>query len=256
MAPTYTITAADVAAVSGDSALVEGVEFDWGSTPRKIKPPASVSLVNAQWIVDHCRFAEAVFVGMGRPPILTAAGKVQTGTNPVTGNPELTSITPSLQLDWVIETQKNSGVFIIEDVYNPTYTAANGTPPYINVSGVDIRYVVTRNSTIQQISSGDAGGFTATDRTTLQSANTQATTAATNTGTLESRLTETRAANLDDIPEISNDAAALARGNIEVDAAANTLTLRKPDGTALVTYNLTDENDVATIVGALQRTAQ
>jgi len=73
---------------------------------------------------------------------------------------------------------------------------------------------------------------------------------------LHSRLTDARAANLDDIPEISNDAAALARGNIEVNAAANTLTLRKPDGTILVTYSLTDENDVATIVGALQRTAQ
>lgn len=126
----------------------------------------------------------------------------------------------------------------------------------IEVANVNQVSIVPTNSAglIQVNTSG--GTFTATDRTTLQSANTQATTAATNTGTLESRLTETRAANLDDIPEISNDAAALARGNIEVDAAANTLTLRKPDGTILVTYSLTDENDVATIVGALQRTAQ
>lgn len=186
MAPTYTITAADVAAVSSDSALVEGVEFDWGSTPKKIRPPSTVAQVGAQWVVDHCRFIEASHVGLGRPAILTASGKVQTGTNPITGNPELTSITPVLQDDWVVETQKSSGTFFVIDIYNPTFTEANGTPPYINVPGVDIRYIQTRNGTIQQISSGDTGGFTSSDRTLLQ-------TSATNTTTLLTRWTDTLA---------------------------------------------------------------
>ena len=73
---------------------------------------------------------------------------------------------------------------------------------------------------------------------------------------LQNRLTPARAENLDSIPVIADDTAALARGDISVDPVANTLTLRKPDGTALVTFDLTDENDVAKIVGAVQRTAQ
>jgi hypothetical protein len=261
MAPTYTITSADVAAVSGDSALVAGVEFDWGSTPRKIKPPASVSLVNAQWIVDHCRFAEAVSVGMGRPPILTAAGKVQTGTNPITGNPELTSITPSLQLDWVIETQKSSGVFIIEDVYNPTYTAANGTPPYINVSGVDIRYVVTRNSTIQQIAAGDTGGFTSSDRTTLNAT----ATAVSSLNNLSAEQAEAAALaaiiafdplTADGIGTIEANIGLLldaSYGDYTVDATANTGTIFKLDGTIGKVFDLFDENDAPASQGVYKR---
>ncbi|MEO1208594.1 MAG: hypothetical protein AAFX78_03545 [Cyanobacteria bacterium J06638_20] len=73
---------------------------------------------------------------------------------------------------------------------------------------------------------------------------------------LQNRLTPTRAANLDSIPVIADDTAALARGDISVDTTTNTLTLRKPDGTAHKIFNLTNENDVATIVGALQRTGQ
>lgn len=266
MPATYTITAADVAAVSGDSALVEGVEFDWTSTPKKIKPPASVSLVDAQWIVDHARFAEDRDVAMARPSILTASGKIQTGTNPVTGNPELTSITPVLQDNWVIETQKSSGVFVVQDIYNPTYTAANGVPPYINVSGVDIRYVVTRNSTIQQISGGDAGGFTSSDRTQLTTAATQSTAANTAIAALNDLSTAdvTSAVDLSTIE--SNIGLVLAQATIArkgvtnrhlIDADANTGTLYDDDGaTPLYVFDLLGSDGTANSEQVYERRPQ
>jgi hypothetical protein len=54
------------------------------------------------------------------------------------------------------------------------------------------------------IASGEGGNFTASDRATLASANSQATAAATNTSTLLSRLTTARAAALDLLQGISD----------------------------------------------------
>ena len=126
-------------------------------------------------------------------------------------------------------------------------------PLFTNNAGA---LVNTQQSVVALGYSTGGGTFSSSDRALLSSANTQATTAASNSGTLESRLTAERATNLDAIPTIADDTAALARGDIEVDSDTNTLTLRKPDGTILITYNLTDADDVATLVGALQRTAQ
>ncbi|MEL6853521.1 MAG: hypothetical protein AAFO83_00260 [Cyanobacteria bacterium J06607_13] len=262
MAPTYTITAADVADVSVDSALTEGTEFDWGSTPKKIRPPASVAQVDAQWIVDNCRFAEATHVGMTRPPIITASGKIQTGTNPATGDPQFTSITPVLQDDWVVETQKISGVFLLIDILNPTYTNANGVPPYINVSGVDIRYTTTRNGTIQQVSGG-SGGLTSGQAVQLLTAATQSAAAVAaiaglndlSTAEVETAaiaaLTNYDAATAADLSDIQSNIglilqdAEISRKGVTnrhlIDATANTGTLFDDDGeTPLYVFDLKD----------------
>jgi hypothetical protein len=269
MAPTYTITAADVAAVSADSALVAGVEFDWGSTPKMIKVPASVSQVDPQWLVDHCRIAEASDVGLARPFIIAADGKVQTGTDPITGLPTLTSITPVLQDDWVIETQKTSGLFVIVDAYNPTYTDATGDFPFVEVSGVKIVYSTTRNGTIQQIASGDAGGFTGSDRTTLNATATAI--SALNDLSAEQAEAAALAAitafdppTADDLGTIESNIglilaqATIARKGItnrhKIDAAANTGTLYDDDGTTpLYVFALLDSSGTAASTGVFER---
>lgn len=103
-------------------------------------------------------------------------------------------------------------------------------PPRSRVSGFDalITYAISTG--------GSGGNFTNSDRQDLQQ--TLANTNTTNT----------------QLMTIGDDTAALARGDISVDPVANTLTLRKPDGTVLVSFDLTDENDVAKIAGAVQRT--
>ena len=168
MPVTYTITASDVASADPASALTEGIIINW--TDEIIHVPASVNSINPQWIVDHGQFAASTHIGIARPSILTASGKIQTGTDPDTGDPIFTSITPVLQRNWRIETLKLSGTFQITDIFNPTYTKANGVPPYIDTAGVDIRYIQTRNATIAQVSTG-SGLSSAQDATLTAIAN-------------------------------------------------------------------------------------
>ncbi|MEM6866996.1 MAG: hypothetical protein AAF528_01235 [Cyanobacteria bacterium P01_C01_bin.121] len=254
MPPTYTITAADVASVDASSALVEGVMFDWGT--QRIKPPTTVSQVDPQWLVDHCRFAEDTLIGSTREHIIEASGKVQIGRNAITGDPELTGITPVLQNDWVIETQKTSGLFVITDVYNPTYTQSSGTPPYIDIPGVDIRYVTTRNSTIQQISSGNGGG-SGGEGGGLGPGALAAISKILAHVSYVSQLASAGGFSAEDkalLQQIATDAGAIARGDVAINEAENTITLYRVDGTPLTTFRPSDSNGQPTVAGFLQRT--
>ena len=152
MPVTYTITSGDVASVDAASSLVAGVIFDW--TNQVIKIPDTINSIGPQWIVDHARFAADTIKGMARGTIVKASGKIQKGTDPDTLTPILTAVTPTLQENWIVETLKTSGTFIITDIYNPSYTEINGIPPYVDVAGVDIRYRETSNAVIAQITTG------------------------------------------------------------------------------------------------------
>lgn len=58
------------------------------------------------------------------------------------------------------------------------------------------------------------------------------------------------------ISTIFNDVSALARGDISVNDFDKTLTIRRPDGTVVAVFDLSDKDGVPAIVGAVQRTAQ
>lgn len=133
MAPTYTITSGDVASASGDSSLVAGVVFDWGS--QIISVPSSVPVVNAQWVVDHAKFAESTVVGMSRKKICDAYGKYKKGVDPETSLDILAGVEAILLDSWLISTTKTSGVFLVKDVYKP-----DGSYPIAPNPSVELRY--------------------------------------------------------------------------------------------------------------------
>lgn len=150
---TYTISSSDVLASPN---LVAGVVFDF--TNKKIQVPSSVNQVSGQWIVDHCRKAEDTFIGIGNTgdiAIVDGSGKVQLGVDPDTLLPIVTGVKAVLRSTWRIVTLKTSGQFVIFDVYKP-----DGSLPYDNVSGVDIRYRQSLDSSLVTTDSG--GGSTLT----------------------------------------------------------------------------------------------
>ncbi|MGD1941863.1 MAG: hypothetical protein ACFB0G_11175 [Leptolyngbyaceae cyanobacterium] len=164
--------------------------------------------------------------------------------------------TTFLMSDWQIGFPDQNLLVIVEgELLLDQATNTNGQRFYYGNLSPSSRVNVelqtpTYNEVIEVSSNGViSSSFTTDDRAKLEAINT-------NVNTLLERVTAQRAQNLDALPAIADDAAALARGNISVNTTANTLTLHKPDGTVHKTFNLTNENDVATIVGALQRTGQ
>ena len=140
MPVTYTITAADVASVDPGSALTEGVAFNWDT--EIITAPNTVSLVTAQWLVDHARFAAATVPGIARPSIVDGRGKYQTGIDE-NGDPELEEVNAILLRNWRIATAKTSGQFTVDNVFRP-----DGSYPIVNNPAVEIRYAVSRRGVL------------------------------------------------------------------------------------------------------------
>jgi hypothetical protein len=159
MPVTYTISVGDVSAVS---TLTAGVVFDW--TNETITFPTLVNQVTAQSLVNHIRFAEDRFVGMGRPPILfNTGGKTNIGTDPDTSSPITTPVVAILEDSWEIVTAKTSGVFVVRDIYR-----ADGSIPYQDVAGVFIQYLTTVSGAVANTTTGS--GLDSTQSTQLSNA--------------------------------------------------------------------------------------
>ena len=156
MPVTYTITSGDVASVSNASLLTAGIQFDW--TNQKIYIPSTVAQVNAQFAVDNCRFAEALFSGMARPQIIVGAGAVQIGVDADTLAPIKTPTIAIFQDEWRIVTEKTSGIFVVRDIY--ANLDASTPIPYDDVGGVFIQYLTSVTGAVATVNTGsglDAG---------------------------------------------------------------------------------------------------
>jgi hypothetical protein len=156
MAVTYTITSGDVASVNPLSKLTAGVVFDW--TNQKIIVPSAVNSVNAQWLIDNCRFAEETAIGRARPQIVDGAGKTLIGIDPDTLAPINTPTVAILRDEWRLVTDKTSGNFTVRDIY--TNEDASTTIPYDDVVNVFIQYLTSVTGAVATISTGsglDAG---------------------------------------------------------------------------------------------------
>lgn len=152
MAPSYTITSGDVASVDPSSRLTAGVEFDYGL--QRITAPSSVSFIDAQWLVDHCRFVESTLMGAARKPIIDPYGKYVKGVDPLTSQPVLAGIEAILLDSWLIATAKTSGVFLVRDIFK-----ADGSFPIFDNPAVEIRYQTSQGLSLVQLP-GSGGGVT------------------------------------------------------------------------------------------------
>jgi hypothetical protein len=169
MPVTYTITADDVASVSGSSLLTAGVEFDW--TNQKINIPSTVAQVNAQFAIDHCRFAEDLFKGSARPQIIVGAGAVQIGVDADTLAPIQTPTIAIFQDEWRIVTEKASGIFVVRDIY--ANLDASTSIPYDDVAGVFIQYLTSVTGAVATVTTGS--GLDSGQAAQLEAAATSAT---------------------------------------------------------------------------------
>jgi hypothetical protein len=144
------------------------------------------------------------------------------------------------------------------------FTAASLLPeapvtPLFDLTGITAKVIFRPDLALAQSGyfiSGEGGGTgdaTAANQAAIAN---QLVTVDSKVNDLLLRLTEQRAANLDLLTAIANDAAALARGDISVDKQANTLTLSLPNGDPLATFLLRDVDGVVKIIGAVQRTPQ
>jgi hypothetical protein len=209
MAPSYTITSGDVASVDPSSALVAGTIFDYGI--QRITVPNSVAFVDAQWIVDNCRFVEATLLGVSRKPIIEPYGKYTKGIDPLTGLPVKAGIEVILLDGWLIATAKSSGLFLVRDVFK-----SDGSFPIFDNPAVEIRYQTSQGISLVQLTAGGGDGFTPSDRSILQ--------------TTQSDAAKARKA-------VTN--------RYRIDDGNKTGTLYEDDGvTPLITHNLKDKTGI------------
>ncbi len=191
MPVTYTINSNDVLAVSGDSALTAGVIFNW--TSQTITVPASTAFVNAQWLVDHAKYAEFSDVGYARKAIIEAYGKYKKGVDPSTGFDILAGVETILLDNWILITAKTSGTFLVKDVFK-----VDGAYPIAPNPQVNLQYQTSLGVALAQIASGSGGGgdgsFTNLDRAKLNSLpqDTKEAIEASNTLAQESTLKQTK----------------------------------------------------------------
>lgn len=148
MPPSYTITTTDVASVANTSKLVVGTVFDWGT--QTILIPSTVAVVDAQWLVDAAKFAEATAIGVARQSIVSAFGKYKKGVDPETGLDILAGVEVILLDGWLVQTAKVSGSFLIKDTYK-----TDGSFPFVSNPNVQIRYQTALSTSLVRLPSSE-----------------------------------------------------------------------------------------------------